>query len=399
MKYKDLRNTLVINGSLIFFCTSAIMGVRWSEDGAGLPFKIYSVLILLIGVSSLRSSFKQNARLLPLFVFCIYFFIGIIQGYSDSSMFLQMTCFSLPAICIGLNMKNHMDLSGIMKWIDVLLPLFALSFPFMVVNIFLSSMDGEGQYDQHASYMIAYCFLIDIYLLRYERYYEKFAFMDKRWNYILKFFLIPYFIVMEFFCGGRGAFITIMVGIILNIGYLKSVNTRDLQKGCLIIVLIGLFAIVAVSNLSNDYSDLLTINFGRVTDIFEGGHINTSSSSGRDEIYVQAYNLITQNPVWGYGLFSYLSYIIFPHNIFLEIALQGGIPFLSIACFIFILSFSKYRLMKRKDKRQVFLAPFLIFAFTELMFSGSYMIVPLFGFSLSYIYNYRFDRNKTLLYK
>ena len=190
MRNKDIRNTLVLNGSLIFFCTSALLGVRWSEEGAGLPFKIYSVLVLLIGVYSLRSSFKQNARMLPLFVFCIYFFTGIIQGYSDSSMFLQMTCFSLPAICIGLNMRDHKDLAGVMKCVDVLLPLFALSFPFMVINIFLSSLDGEGQYNQHASYMIAFCFLIDLYLLRYEKYYEKYAFMDKRWNKILKIFLL-----------------------------------------------------------------------------------------------------------------------------------------------------------------------------------------------------------------
>ena len=68
----------------------------------------------------------------------------------------------------------------------------------MVINIYLSRLEGEGTYDQNASYMIAFCFLIALFSLRYHDYYPKFSFLDKKWFRIFKYCLFPYLIVMAF---------------------------------------------------------------------------------------------------------------------------------------------------------------------------------------------------------
>ena len=152
---------------------------------------------------------------------------------------------------------------------------------------------------------------------------------------------------------------------------------------------------LVLGKLSDGFLSLLDNNFERITSLFDHGGINTSASSGRDEIWKDAWVLISERPILGYGLFSYLSHINWPHNIFLEVLLQGGFVLFLVLITILLLSLGKYSRMIRKDKSQMWLVPLIIYVFTQLLFSGSYMFETYFWFSLSYIYNYRFLRLKS----
>ena len=66
----------------------------------------------------------------------------------------------------------------------------------MIRNIFIAKMEDPTAYDQNASYMIAYCFLIDIFLLSHNKSYPKFSFLDKKWYRTLKILMLPYFLIM-----------------------------------------------------------------------------------------------------------------------------------------------------------------------------------------------------------
>lgn len=399
LREKDnIINVLVLNGPLVFFSFSALLGLRYSrEDGAGLGYKAYMIFLLLLGVSvyarnliNRRTFFLQE--LFPLVCLFIYIISGLLEGFSDDPVYLQMVCFSLPATCIALNMNGDKELAGVMRWLDAMLPLFSLSFLFMVVNIYLSRQEGTGWYDQNASYMIAFCFLIDIYLLRYSDMFDEFPFLNKKWYKVFKFLLLPYFVVMAFFAGGRGAFITILVGLLFNADLLKKFNPRLLYKilaiSTVILVLVG----YSLAKLDSDYWDLLTNNFDRIFQLVNADVDASTATSGRDEIYQEAFGLFCESPVYGYGLFSYMKLIMHPHNIVLEILLQGGLILLTVFCIIFLQALGKFRKIKRIDDSQILLTPFVIYPFTQLLFSASYTFVPLFWFSLSYVYNYRFDR-------
>lgn len=402
MKKETIINTVILNGPLFYFSACALLGIRPDpEEGMGIMYKIYLVSLLLMGfflwIKGVLKSKNSIAKALPLYILFVYIFVGYLQGFSEHRVFLQMLCFSVPATCVALNIKGREELAEIMKLMDLLLPILSLSFMFMVKNIYLAKMAYGGAYDQTASYLIAYCFLIDIFLIAHENDYPKFKFLDKKWYKMVKFCLLPYFVVLSFFGGGRGAFITIVVGLIfILVRNFKRVSIRKLLRICFGLIILLLLIFFVFGKLTGGYLELFSDNFGRVTSLYGQGGIDTSASSGRDELWTQSWFLIKGKPVIGYGLFSYLSQSNWPHNIFLEVLLQGGIVLFIILIIILILSFSKYRRMLRFDKSQIWLMPLMIYVFTQLFFSGSYMFETYFWFSLSYIYNYRFIKQRRI---
>ncbi len=395
---KELINIFVLNGPLLYFSISAILGFRADpESGAGISYKIYMVSLLLIGLYSWWRGFVQRgeytvAEILPLFILFFYAVVGIIQGYANNPVYLQMVCFSFPAVCIALNMDGRDDLAIVMKWMDLLLLFFSFAFIFMIRNIFIAKMEDPTAYDQNASYMIAYCFLVDIFLLSHNKSYPKFSFLDKKWYRTLKILMLPYFLIMIFFGGGRGAFVTVLIGLaVVGLGKLRAINPRFVIKGLFGFIALVLVMLFVLGNIDEEYAALLNDNFGRIFSVIADGGLDTSASSGRDDIWLEAFRHIVDRPVFGYGIYSYLAVMnMHPHNIVLEILLQGGLVLLSIYIVFFVRLSSKYSIMCYDDEKQIWLAPFIIFTITELLFSASYMFEPFFWFSFSYIYNYRF---------
>ena len=402
MDIKNIINTLVLNGPLFFFCFAALLGIRFGseeEGGAGISYKLFMSVLLLLGTLVYVRDFLNRRvftlrEVLPLAILIIYMIDGYVQGYATNLVYLKMVCFSFPAICLALNMKEHNALAHMMKWLDLFLPIFALSFVRMVINIYLSRLEGVGTYDQNASYMIAFCFLIALFSLRYHDYYPKFSFLDKKWYRIFKYCLFPYLIVMAFFAGGRGSFVAILVGLLFNIDLLKKLSRQTIKK-----ILLGLFfgvllliVFLAWFDKDGEIAEFFLLSAQRITALVDFQNMDTSSAtSGRDELYADALRFFSESPVYGFGLWAYLIKIeMFPHNIFLEIMLQGGLLFLTLFFFILMMAYGKYRKMLEVDKSQIFLMPFAIYAFTLLLFSSSYIFEPLFWFVLTYIYNFSF---------
>lgn len=400
---KNLINTLVLNGPLIFFSITALMGMRFSpEEGAGLLYKIYMAVLFVIGVNPIIKKFIknqfENKYVLPLFVVVFYIFFGYIQLHDDGGFFMQMVCFTIPPICIALTMNQHEGLLGMMKWIELLLPIFAISFIFMIRNMLFVRLEGDlTSYDQSASYYAAFLFIIVVYLLRYNNVRPKFAFLDRKWVKAVEVILLPYFFVVCFFGGGRGAVVLIFVCLFFQVNLLKRIPIGYYWKGFFILIVLSFFVYIGIERLSDEYSDLLKHNFDRISALIEGGHVDASASSGRDKIWKDAFNTWTVSPLFGYGLFSYMDHFyIRPHNLFLEVMLQGGLVLLFILCYILFRAFIKYRRMLKIDKSQIFLMPFLLFTFTELSLSGSYWFEPFFWFVLVYIYSFNLKKARNI---
>ena len=406
MDIKNIINTLVLNGPLFFFCFAALLGIRFGseeEGGAGISYKLYMSILLLLGVFVFLRDFWNRRvftlrEVLPLAVLIIYMIDGYVQGYATNLVYLKMVCFSFPATCLALNMKEHNALAHMMKWLDLFLPLFALSFVRMVINIYLSRLEGESTYDQNASYMIAFCFLIALFTLRYNDQYPKFSFLDKKWYRIFKYCLFPYLIVMAFFAGGRGAFVTILVGLLFNIDLLKNLSRETIKKIILGFVfgVILIIILLAWFDKNGEIAEFFLLSAQRITALVDFQNMDTSNAtSGRDELYADALRFFSESPVYGFGIWAYLFKIeMFPHNIILEIMLQGGLIYLTVFIFILIMAYGKYRKMLLMDKSQIFLMPFAIYAFTLLLFSSSFIFEPLFWFVLAYIYNFCFPEEQ-----
>lgn len=403
---RNVINIMVLNGPLIFRSTTALMGMRFeAEEGAGLGYKIFMALLFVMGSLPIVNKFRglrcDSKVILPLFVISVFIISGYInQDAISGSYYLQMICFCPPAICVALTMDQKNGIPGMAKWMDLLLPYFAFALIFMIRNVMIAKLEGEEtSYDQQASYYAAFLFVMDIFLLRYHDRYPSFKLLNNKWYTLLKVILLPYFIVACFFSGGRGAAVLIFIGILYNIDLLKKISARMIWKSIVVVIILLMIGSYVLSKLSLDYAELLIQNYERISALIEGGHVNTEASAGRDNIWLDALNVWAESPIFGYGLFSYLNHFyIRPHNLFLEMLLQGGMVLVSIFCYILLRSFIKFRKMLRIDKSQIMLMPFILLTFMMLMVSGSYWVYGLFWFILVYIYYYNISLARKLKY-
>ena len=79
----------------------------------------------------------------------------------------------------------------------------------------------------------------------------------------------------------------------------------------------------------------------------------------------------------------------YPHNIFLELFLQGGILFLVLGVILLIMFVVKLTKIVRTDQRMIMIVPLAIYPFTELMYTGSYMENGRFWFCMMFVFNYQ----------
>ena len=393
---KNLIYFLVLHSPLVYLSLAAAMGAAYTEEeGAGPLYKVFSTAIFVLGVFPVIKMILKNRCnkkvVPPILVALIYMLFAFIHmSFDENNFFLQLVFFSLPAICVALTIDKKQGLAGIMKWFDVFLPILAFSFVFLIRNIVLVKMTGESSYGQNVSYFAAYCFVVDVHLLRYKELYSSFRILQNKWYSIFKLLLLPYFFAICIFGGGRGALVLLVICIISNFDLLKKVSIESIVKVSLFATFISVLVVVLIGK-AGEYFDILISGFDRVTILFNGGKLDASASSGRDYIWHDALNTWSLSPLYGYGLFSYLDHFyIRPHNVFLEIMLQGGLILLLLFLIILIRSFFKYRNMLKIDKTQIFLIPYILYISTLLLFSGSYWMESFFWFVLTYIYAYNF---------
>jgi O-antigen ligase len=99
--------------------------------------------------------------------------------------------------------------------------------------------------------------------------------------------------------------------------------------------------------------------------------INRIHFAGRDELYVNAVELIFESPVMGYGLSGYYRYgfNLYPHNMFLEFSLDGGL--LLFALGLILLTLILFRL-RTSNALQAIFALGMVYMFIVQQFSGGY---------------------------
>lgn len=108
--------------------------------------------------------------------------------------------------------------------------------------------------------------------------------------------------------------------------------------------------------------------------------INSEGASGfltgRDALYLQSIELISDNPLYGIGFYVDRYYLdgTYPHNIIIELFLHFGIP-LGFLLFISLLCYSFYILSSRKNGSEFKLIYMIYFSYAlgHLLISGSYL--------------------------
>lgn len=391
---KDLVYVSALFLSPLFFAVNAIVGVQYygsTESNLYITITVFFFIICILSFFFNHSRTKKYS----LSFYLSYLIIigitinGIIVGKITSSMYRQFVVFCVPASMIGMYYARKGSIESMVKWLDWLMILLSVSFVFAVKNLLLNIADNTGHYSQTLSYDASLALLLNLFLLSYGDKYKRFRIFNiKLYKYIC-YAIFPLQFAILLIGGGRGAVITFFVGLIVCVLQLKKPLIKILKYFVYFFIIAICVNYLLINFLNIDVINVLALNAERSFSFFDSGLSSFDRTSGRDFLYRQSVELILARPLWGYGLFGYVTYISpYPHNLILEWALQGGLLFMLIIAFMNIFLIIKMQKYIKHNPKDIMFILFIVLAYVPLIFSGSYLQSPLFWFVIMYMSNY-----------
>lgn len=357
-------------------------------------FTVISMTIIMSDFIRRRVSFSSMELLFLLspIAFITLFYMESPSSLQATKMFQQYIIWVIPAIAIGIYLEKERNIEKMIKpmFFFCLLMLIGLvrTWIFGLTKALLEN-ETSGESYQAASYTSALCYSVFLYICLYKSYIP--FRISKYWLLLIPLMLLC--IIIIFLTGGRGGMVMALSATSILIYYYERKNKISI-KTKIIITLSLVFGIICLLYIINT-NPILSETSQRVFSYITEDGIDMSKTSHRDEAYLKAWKNISLSPMFGHGIFKYFDVNgNYPHNIILEILLQGGLIFLSLFLGTGLLYFRKlYRMLKISNKN-VF---FLIFFFTplvSLLFSGTYIGSGLFWFCLAYVANYKLNKRK-----
>lgn len=383
---------------MLFFSVFAVLGLTYKGASESNVYSIY-----LVGSSFLAYFFifldlrKINYFkpvlyvfiLLPL-VFLLFFFLAPSHDFvnNQAKIFFVLV---VPSIFVGYIIPRKLELSTISKGFLISAIIVVIGVLRIIPRIIslpvieLLDIFGGGQY-QAFSYFCALSFLVVFrnFLIKNDL---------RLWGKVIYLFALLVLNSGVILSGGRGGFVVVFVGmIIFTVRYKGIIKFSKYLVGfiCIIYVIL-LFS----KNVDWFLADRINESFDRLFSFISSDGINMEGTSNREDFYEVALSLIEKNPIIGFGLFGTVKYLgdFYPHNLFLEILLQGGLLYFMF--FLLVSIYFIYRLLflirHKRDEDLILITT--IYSGVLLMFSGSYIQEPLFWFSLSYVISYPSRKN------
>ena len=385
-----------------FFSVAAFFSIEYQGFENSLSYiATLTISFALYFIVNYRELFLSRRGIAIRFIFILFqliiIFDALITGFFknfESTKFLgQFILMVMPALFFGLQLGFDNRINSIKDILLVIAIINCIGF-FSVIPALLSmpvneliTFYGGGHY-QGFAYSVSFSFLV---ILTYYLFYLK------RVNILINFlfYLISILLlVCLVLSGARGAFLVVIFGgvILLKLRF----KFKRLLLTFLIIGVLLFFIANLLFTQFGEYQDRVSQSLDRILSYIGSEGIDIEQTSNRDYYYTEALNLITASPLIGYGFFGYLGKTggWYPHNLFLEILLQGGALFLLFFLLGLIVFFKKaIHLFKTSDPPYL-LIPVISYSFIQLMFSGTYILEPFFWFSLAYVF--ATSRNKTL---
>jgi O-antigen ligase len=193
--------------------------------------------------------------------------------------------------------------------------------------------------------------------------------------------------------GGRGAMITVITFALFFFGRaFSSLRLRNLGYALCALLSVGAAIAFLVSKLSPGWIEVFEFGFRRAFSyIFAGDEYLEDGTGGRIEIYRHAVALLSDSPLFGYGVFGVHGTLIHPHNIALEWGLQFGLPVAAVLivwmmwCFV--------AAIRSNDIVRRWCCQFLAIGLIMLSFSGSYLETGVFWFGIVALYDKSCNRH------
>lgn len=414
-KMKELKSIIFLSAlftSPIFFSISTIIGFQYKGAEESPALIIFTVIMISLSIVIILSDFLRGAfsfRRNSLFVvFLLLFFILNFFIYNLNSKistketlsFLYFILWGFSAALISIYVQKNNFFKDMVKYLEVLMwilsiaVLFAYIVPMFKGADYMKNLTGNQISYQASSYYASFAFGLNCFFLLYGNSQNRFSFTKKKFYLFLLLILLIAQIIGTFSAGGRGGSVLLLTyGILFCIKLLIDKHVKKKVMGLIVILCIIIAIIIALPK-------LLTIPFfysafNRAFAFVGVNGINWSGTSGRDMVYSSAISCIKKSPILGYGIFHYYNVMNnYPHNLFLELLLQGGIIFFLIGLMIIVLIFYKLFKLIQSNNKYILIGVLWIYAIINLQFSGSYLYDSVFWFSSVFILCSRYNTYK-----
>lgn len=187
-------------------------------------------------------------------------------------------------------------------------------------------------------------------------------------------------------CATRGAIVVVVVGLFFiiyrNLSRKQKVLFTIAGAAFSIFLLLNLDSII--SNSLDRFSEGNVKSLVKLSQMTEAG----DASNGREDHYKEAYEMIADNPVLGYGVgyFENVTRASYVHQLFLELMLECGL-FGTLLFLVPILKFIRRAWEEHDDIDYSYKILLLSCCFLPLMFSASFWLYPPFWYGYFYAIN------------
>jgi len=396
----------------LFFALSALVGFEYGGKGESSVYVYYVVFFLMAILIVYLRSFAKKSTMCKTEIGFYFFFLFLIINHltwvmvdSKTSLWNDNLIFFVTMGITGFLAARTVQAfdawKEIIRLTEVVVILASLGLIIAIVQPYFLGyrmLGIAGASYQAASYYAAMCFgLLGVATFRLERAY-RYSFFHLRFLNAVNVALMIGLFIAAMLNGGRGAFILIVLYALLVIYWFvkrKGMTYRALFRFAALTIVVPVLLHLGYQKIHKDY--FLSAGFNRMIAFIgspDGGLIDLEGgSSGRDRVYAVALDAISESPLLGYGAFAHWDKVIPPHNIFLDLSLQFGVPAAVILAFIIVVSI----LMRLKpvSTEKVWLLNVSLYPLVNLMFSAGYLTSSVFWFGLA---GFLFvgSRNRTL---
>ncbi len=385
---------LTLTYSFLFFSIYAILGLEFggSENNLNYIFgyATFSLLSCAFGLYSLLiQKFITKVSLwffiLPLIITLFYIFESPSNDFAFRT-YLSFIVIVFPIILIGLDLAKTQSLERIynsLVFVFVIVTIGALKMLPGLISTNIWKLEGVfgGGNTQSLSYTMSFVYMIGLVsIIDSTR-------VKKIWHLKSTLFLALIVLVLTtILAGGRGAFLVVLGSSIVFI--FREYKKLRVLKLIPIFILIYLMYSIVTYYLDERFVE----GIGRIFAYIASSGLNLEEgSSNRDVIYLKALDLFYENKVFGAGIFTQMKTIGgYSHNIFLDILGQGGIFFLIFFLILMVYFFRKLKRILEYDPKSNLILIFIIYSFTLLLFTNTYLNESFFWFSLAYVFNFSY---------
>lgn len=381
---------------ILFWCVCGIVGYSFAGSDDSPIYRIVVALFAFLAcgifaLSFLRKEIKIGNSFwifvifLPLFVFAMYKLetgIHSIEGrINRTTLFMAAFCF--PAIVEAIYIAQK-GIACFAKWMDIIMVVISVAMLSSSILALAGITSIGGASYQKLSYYAAFAFCTNLCLILWGEKYERFSVFKSRSWYFVSLFLLVIQLMACLISGGRGGFVVLAVCTIYML--LKAGKIGKMASlGLFAIAFLGAVSMFFPQNPVYDKLEKTTQRtFSYLSDDNEGA--NNRSISERDNLYTEAMEYIQEHHFLGTGLFyANNDFGFYPHNIILEMMMQGGALYLIFWLIVWIVFAKKLLYLLEYDDANVIL-PLVFYAFLSLMFSGTYLEENNFWFVITYVF-------------